>query len=249
MEELTLKVEHLTKYVKEKNLRQTILNDISFRLSKGEFVSIMGPSGSGKSSLLYALTSLEDFDEGEVTLFGERLSKLTGDEKPDLRNREFGFVFQKTTFLEQLTLLENIVLPASLTKKSKKEINKRAVNLMKEMGISQLRDQSIFQVSGGELQRAGICRALINNPKIIFADEPTGSLNSKNADIVMDLLKKINEAGTSILLVTHDPKVAMLADRLLFMLDGRIHKEIKLKDVKEDRKLQKIHQEMEELGI
>ena len=249
MQDSILKVENLAKYVYQNEKKQAILNDISFNITKGEFVSIMGPSGCGKSTLLYCLTSLDDFQEGKVEYAGKDIAGLDNDSQADFRRKNIGFVFQKTTFLEKMSVLENIILPASLEDKEKEALKQKAKDLMEQMNISKLEDRTVYQASGGELQRAGICRALINDPKIIFADEPTGALNTKNAEIVINILKEINEKGTSIVMVTHDPKVAMNADRLLFMLDGRIHKDLNLNDFSEDSKMETVYKVMEEIGI
>lgn len=249
MEYNILKVENLGKYVNQNENKQAILKEISFNIAKGEFVSIMGPSGCGKSTLLYCLTSLDDFEEGKVEFAGKNIANLDKDAQADFRRQNIGFVFQKTTFLEKMSILENIILPASLEAKEKEAIIQKAKDLMEQMNISKLENRTIYQASGGELQRGGICRALINDPKIIFADEPTGALNTKNAEKVIDIFKKINGNGTSIVMVTHDPKVATNADRILFMLDGRIHKDLNLNDFSEDAKMEIVYKVMEEIGI
>lgn len=209
--------------------KMKVLRDISVSIYEGEFISIMGPSGSGKSTLLYALSGMDTIDSGKV-IFGEQNLTACGEtELSDIRRQQMGFVFQQSSFLKNLTIIDNVILPAIRdNRKMTKEITKKAQLLLENTGIGDLAYRMTNQVSGGQLQRAGICRALINQPKIIFADEPTGSLNSKTSQEIMTQFLKINQEGTSIMLVTHDAKVAAQSERVLFMKDGQIVDELRL---------------------
>jgi putative ABC transport system ATP-binding protein len=206
-----------------------VLNEVNVDIAQGEFVAIMGPSGSGKSTLLFALSGMDEITGGSVRLGDTELSKLSENTLADIRRTKMGFIFQQPTMLKNLNLLDNIILPA--LHRGKKDITKlteKAKTLMKKTGIGTLETRDTKEVSGGQLQRASICRALMSTPDILFADEPTGALNSKSADEIMKLLGEINQEGTAILLVTHDPKVASRADRVLFMKDGNIASELPL---------------------
>lgn len=205
------------------------LNKVSITIKDGEFVAVMGPSGCGKSTLLFSLSGMDTIDGGLVKLNGRELTGLTEDELCDLRREKMGFVFQQPVMLKTLNILDNIILPALHSRPADMDrINRRAGQLMAQTGIGNLADRNITEVSGGQLQRAGICRALINQPDILFADEPTGALNSKSADEIMELFDGINQQGTAIMLVTHDAKVAAKARRVLFMKDGEIADEMKM---------------------
>lgn len=203
------------------------LNNVNIEISAGEFVAVMGPSGCGKSTLLFALSGTDTIDSGTIAFSGQALSELSDNELSDIRRTKMGFVFQQPTMLKNLNLLDNIILCSLQGGKSNiKKITEKAKRLMKDTGISCLEDRDITEVSGGQLQRAGICRALMNEPEILFADEPTGALNSKSSEEIMEIFSSINKKGTAILLVTHDAKVASRAQRVLFMKDGKIESEL-----------------------
>ena len=205
------------------------LDRVNVEITKGELVAVMGPSGSGKSTLLFALSGMDDISDGSVKFGDTELSKLRENELADVRRTKMGFIFQQPTMLKNLNLLDNILLPAVRDgKKDTVALGQRAKALMQKTGIDGLENRDTTEVSGGQLQRAGICRALINEPEILFADEPTGALNSKSAEEIMGLLVGINREGTSILLVTHDAKIAAHADRILFTKDGSIVSELPL---------------------
>lgn len=208
--------------------RITVLNQVNIQVKHGQFVSIMGPSGSGKSTLLYAISGMDKIDSGTVVFNRQRLNQLSEKQLADVRREQMGFVFQQPTLLKNLSLIDNIILPSLKEKKQTAELEKRAENLMEKVGIQALRNRKITQVSGGQLQRAGICRALMSHPKIIFGDEPTGALNSKAAQEIMDILLKINQEGTTVVIVTHDAKVAAQSEHVLFMEDGQIIDELQL---------------------
>lgn len=206
------------------------LNQVNAEIEKGEFVAVMGPSGSGKSTLLFALSGMDDITSGSVRFGDVELSRLGEKELADVRRTRMGFIFQQPTMLKNLNLLDNIILPAARDgKKARAKLSQRARTLMKKTGIEGLEGRDTTEVSGGQLQRAGICRALINDPEILFADEPTGALNSKSAEDIMKLLADINREGTAILLVTHDAKIAARADRVLFTRDGAIVSQLPLR--------------------
>ncbi|HWQ29896.1 MAG TPA: ABC transporter ATP-binding protein, partial [Negativicutes bacterium] len=230
-----------------------VLDGVSVEINEGEFVSVMGPSGSGKSTLLFALSGMDGVDSGKVVFGGRELSKVKENELSDIRRTKMGFVFQQPTMLKNLNILDNIILPSmSGNKKKVREISEKAVGIMKKAGIAELEKRDITQVSGGQLQRAGICRALMNNPEIIFGDEPTGALNSKSAEEIMDVFSGINSEGTAVMLVTHDAKIAARTERILFMMDGKIVNELKLpkfdsKDL--DDRIEKVTVKMREIGI
>lgn len=208
--------------------RITVLNQVNIQVKQGQFVSIMGPSGSGKSTLLYAISGMDKIDSGTVVFNRQRLNQLSEKQLADVRREQMGFVFQQPTLLKNLSLIDNIILPSLKEKKQTAELEKRAENLMEKVGIQALRNRKITQVSGGQLQRAGICRALMSHPKIIFGDEPTGALNSKAAQEIMDILLKINQEGTTVVIVTHDAKVAAQSEHVFFMEDGQIMDELQL---------------------
>ncbi len=208
------------------NKRQNnVLKNVNFSIDEGEMVAIMGPSGSGKSTLLYAVSGMDSITAGEVDFSGRNIAKMDEKKLAELRLDEMGFIFQQMYMLKNLTVLDNIILPSCQSKKIKetrKETVQRGEALMRKLNIIDIADNDITEVSGGQLQRACICRSMINNPKIIFADEPTGALNRSSSDEVMEELSKLNNDGTTIMLVTHDVKVAAKCTRVLYIVDGNI---------------------------
>lgn len=215
-----------------KNLcKDGILKNISFVINAGEMVAVMGPSGSGKSTLLYQVSGMDRADSGEVWISGTEICALSEDDRARLRLEQMGFVFQQMNMLKNMNLIDNIMLPACRLKKGKlsgKEVEHRARMLMRKMGIEELAQRKITEVSGGQLQRACICRSMINRPKILFADEPTGALNQGAAQEVMEEFTQLNQEGATILIVTHDSKVAARCGRILYLLDGSIKGELSL---------------------
>ncbi len=206
-----------------------ILKKISFEMQAGEMIAVMGPSGSGKSTLLYNVSGMDRPDEGEVRLDGTEIVSLGEDEKARIRLTRMGFVFQQMNVLENLNLIDNIVLPAiHADRKRSREFYERAKKLMDAFHIGDLAERKVNEVSGGQLQRACICRSMMMEPVIIFADEPTGALNQAAAAEVVDAFLEINRKGTSVLMVTHDSKIAGKCERILYILDGRIRGELKL---------------------
>ncbi|HEX3077546.1 MAG TPA: ABC transporter ATP-binding protein [Lachnospiraceae bacterium] len=228
-----MKVKNLCKTYILNKTQNNVLRNVNFNLNEGEFVAIMGPSGSGKSTLLYTVSGMDRLTAGEVEFNGRDISHFSENEMSDLRLNEMGFVFQQMHMLRNLTIYDNIIVSAYNSKNGKsreqrKAINDRASQLMKKLDIMDIAGHDITEVSGGQLQRACICRALINSPRILFADEPTGALNSKTAKEVMQEFNQINAEGTSILLVTHDVKVATKTDKVLYIEDGNIRGELVL---------------------
>ncbi|MCR4658459.1 MAG: ABC transporter ATP-binding protein [Lachnospiraceae bacterium] len=206
-----------------------ILKNISFEMQEGEMIAVMGPSGSGKSTLLYNVSGMDQADSGESVLCGRRITGLNEDERAELRLSVMGFVFQQMNMLKNLNLADNIVLPAvHADRKHRKEHYERAGLLMEQFHIGDLAGRRVNEVSGGQLQRACICRSMMMDPKILFADEPTGALNRTAAAEVTDAFIKINRDGTSILMVTHDSRVASMCERILYILDGELRGELKL---------------------
>lgn len=212
-----------------------VLRDINLKIERGEFISVMGPSGSGKSTLLYNVCGMDTMTSGHVDFNGRPLEDMSETQLARLRLNEMGFVFQHIHLLENLSILDNIVISGYLSKKrSRSEVVRRATELMERTGIADLGARSITQASGGQLQRVGICRALINDPDIIFGDEPTGALNSASSTEILDLLTEINRSGTTILLVTHDVRVAARTHRVLLMKDGALVSERQIGEAPDD---------------
>jgi lipoprotein-releasing system ATP-binding protein len=201
---------------------QRILHELSFDIRDGEFVSISGRSGSGKSTLLYIISSLDDPSFGSVMIDGEDTRKMSTERVHSFRNLHVGFIFQFHYLLPELTSIENILLPPR-NLGIHDQYEKKAKELLEMMNVSHVAHKLPSQMSGGEQQRVAIARALIMNPKYIFADEPTGNLDSQNGEVVMNILKKVNkEHGTTVCLVTHEPEFSAMADREIFLIDGRI---------------------------
>lgn len=219
-----LVVNNINKKVKiGKDNELAILKDVSLEIEKGEFVSVMGPSGSGKSTLLYNISSMDRITSGSVKFNGSEINNLKEEELAKIRLNNMGFIFQDINLLKNLSLIDNVMFPALISKDAdKNKVYQKAKKLLKMTGIDNIANNNITQASGGELQRVGICRALINDPEIIFGDEPTGSLNSKSTVEIMSILAGINKDGTTVMLVTHDAKVAAKTERVLFMVDGNI---------------------------
>lgn len=214
-----IKVKNISKSYKD----AIVLNNVSLEINKGDFTAVMGPSGSGKSTLLYSISSMDNPDEGEVIFEGIDVYKLSESELSKFRLNKMGFVFQNSQLLKNLSIFDNIILPGMVAKRESIEVVRaRATELMSKMGIEDIKDRDIREVSGGQLQRAAICRAMINSPEILFMDEPTGALNSEAASQVMEILKKLNQEGISIMLVTHDAKMASMAKKVIYIKDGRL---------------------------
>ena len=228
-----LEVKDLCKTYIVNKRQNNVLKNVSFNVGEGEMVAVMGPSGSGKSTLLYAVSGMDHLTAGEVSFCGKNIALMGERELADLRLDEMGFIFQRMYMLKNLTILDNIILPATQSKKlrePRRETARRGQDLMRRLGIIGIAGNDINEVSGGQLQRACICRSMINSPKIIFADEPTGALNRASSDEVMEELVKLNSGGSTIMLVTHDVKVAAKCKRVMYIVDGNIKGEFDLSD-------------------
>ena len=228
-----LEVKDLCKTYIVNKRQNNVLKNVNFKIGEGEMVAVMGPSGSGKSTLLYAVSGMDSLTAGEVNFCGKNIAGMSERELADLRLDEMGFIFQQMYMLKNLTILDNIILPATQSKKQReprRETARRGQDFMRRLGIIDIADNDINEVSGGQLQRACICRSMMNNPKMIFADEPTGALNRTSSDEVMEELVKLNSGGTTIMLVTHDVKVAAKCTRVMYIVDGNIKGEYDLSD-------------------
>lgn len=206
-----------------------ILKQVNVDIYEGDFTVIMGASGAGKSTLLYALSGMDGITDGEIYFEDKKISRLSEKEQAKLRSEKFGFVFQQTHLVSNLTLFENIAVAGCVAQnKDVNSVRERANLLLEKMNVKNAANRLPAQVSGGEAQRAAIARAIINSPKIIFADEPTGALNKSNSAEVMRLLAELNQKGQTILMVTHDVHTAMFGNRILYLEDGNILDEIEL---------------------
>jgi len=206
---------------------QEVLKGVDLEVQEGEFVGIMGPSGSGKTTLLNVLCSIDFATEGVIEINGRRLNELKEKELATFRREQLGFIFQDYNLLDTLTVKENILLPLSISKVSKSEANRRLLELTKLLGIQEILNKYPNEVSGGQKQRTSAARALISNPSIVFADEPTGALDSKSASALLKNLEDINRGKrVTIMMVTHDPVAASFCSRVLFLKDGQIYTEM-----------------------
>lgn len=232
-----LKTSNITKiYGGKENANSTkALNGIDISIDKGEFVGIMGSSGSGKTTLLNILSGIDCPTTGSVEIAGKNISELSKDDLALFRRQQIGFVFQEFNLLDSLTLKENIMLPMILDKKSSSEMESKSNEIMSIFDIADIGDKYPYAVSGGQQQRAAISRSLVNNPAIVFADEPTGNLDSKSSNAVMKLFSKINrEMNSTIFMVTHDAFAASFCKRIIFIKDGVVSMEIISKGSRKD---------------
>ncbi len=202
-----------------------VLKNINFSMEEGEYVAIMGPSGSGKTTLMNLAGCLDTATSGTILLDGRDISKCTDDQMSDLRLEKIGFVFQNFQLLPKQTALENVELPLTYAEVTKKEREERARQALTRVGLEDRVNFYPNQLSGGQKQRVAIARALVNNPKILLADEPTGALDSRSGEQVMELFRKLNEEGVSVLMITHDAEIAAHAQRMIVIKDGMINKE------------------------
>lgn len=224
-----LNVKNLTKvYSAYKGAKEMVaLDGVSLKVDKGEFLGIMGPSGSGKTTLLNMISGVDKCTSGDIVLDGKNISKLNKDELALFRRKNIGYIFQDFNLLDSLTLKENISLPLILDKIESKKIDLRVKELMEFFDIYEFKEKYPYHISGGQKQRVAAARALVNNPAIIYADEPTGNLDSKSANNIMNTISKMNrETNTTVLMVTHDPFAASFCKRIIFIKDGKIKLEI-----------------------
>lgn len=235
-----IKIQNLNKSFRTKEVETLALNDISFKVSEGEFTAIMGPSGCGKSTLLNVVGMLDKPNSGSYQFNGEEIAGFNEKQYAELRKNNIGFVFQKFNLIDELTVEENVELPLIYQRIDKKERKTRVKEVLERMDIAHRAKHFPKQLSGGQQQRVAIARAVVTNPKLILADEPTGNLDSKNGIEVMNLLSELNEGGATIIMVTHSDRDAKYADRVLHLFDGKI--------VKENRKSAKIEEEKMEVA-
>jgi len=217
---ITLK--NLSRIFRTQDIETTALSNINLTVEEGEFVSIMGPSGCGKSTLLSILGMLDSPTDGSFEFSGTDISAYSETKLAELRKSSIGFVFQSFNLIDELTVFENVELPLQYQKISKAERKQRVEAILKRVGIDHRGEHLPQQLSGGQQQRVAVARALIINPKLILADEPTGNLDSKNGDEVMAMLRELNKEGTTVIMVTHDEKEGNYADRLVRLLDGQV---------------------------
>jgi putative ABC transport system ATP-binding protein len=217
-----IKITNLSRIFRTLNLETAALSNINLTVSEGEFVAIMGPSGCGKSTLLSILGMLDSPSTGCFEFSGSNIASYNEKQLAQLRKASIGFVFQSFNLIDELTVYENVELPLQYQKISKNERKKRVEDILKRVGIDHRADHLPQQLSGGQQQRVAVARALVINPKLILADEPTGNLDSKNGDEVMAMLRELNKEGTTVIMVTHSEKEGNYADRLVRLLDGQI---------------------------
>lgn len=233
-----IKTQDLCKtYIVDKQ-SNNVLQNVNLEVKEKEFVTVMGPSGSGKSTLLYTVSGMDTVTAGRVFFDGEEISSMKEKDLINIRLLKMGFIFQQMYMMKKLSIIDNIILPAFQAKlKPRDEVRKDAENLMRKLDIIDTAEREITEVSGGQLQRACLCRALINSPKVLFADEPTGALNSKASRDVMQRLLEANRAGTTVLMVTHSEKVASVSDRIIYLVDGGIQGELMLGKMTSDEEI------------
>ncbi|MGL4107511.1 ABC transporter ATP-binding protein [Clostridium sp. LP20] len=228
MKEILIKTEDLCKSFIIGKTGINVLKNLNLEIYKGDFTVIMGSSGSGKSTLLYSLSTMDNPTSGKINLLGKDVSEINETEASKIRNKDISFIFQGINLLPDLTIYENITYAAMYDKKNKKDIQDKADKLLKELDLYEHKDKYPSEISGGMQQRVAIARAIINEPEIIFGDEPTGALNSSMGATVLDILSYINDKGQSIVMVTHDIKSALRGNRILYINDGRIDGEVNL---------------------
>ena len=219
---MIITVDNINKTYKNGSLELQVLKNISFKVDKGEFLAIMGSSGSGKSTMMNILGCLDNQYEGRYILDGIDISKSTENELSEIRNKKIGFIFQSFNLLPRLSALENVELPLVYSSVPKAERHKRAAELLEMVGLKDRMHHRPNELSGGQRQRVAIARALVNNPSIILADEPTGNLDSKSEGEIIEILQKLNKMGKTIVIVTHEPSIGEIAERKIVFKDGEI---------------------------
>ncbi|HNX63890.1 MAG TPA: ABC transporter ATP-binding protein [Oscillospiraceae bacterium] len=252
MDNIIIRTNKLCKSFSNGGIQQHVLKNLNIEIKQGDFTVLMGSSGSGKSTLLYALSGMDTPTVGDVYWGEENIAKLNGDKLALIRRENCGFVFQSIYLLDNMNVLDNVLTSGLLVNKDKKSVYQKAVNLLKSVGLSENDFLKLpNQLSGGEKQRVAIVRAIINNPKILFADEPTGALNSAASIQVLDNMTMLNENGQSIVMVTHDIKTALRGNRILYIKDGSICGEIELQPFSKAEntvRQQKLQQFLSEMG-
>lgn len=250
MQEKIISVKNLVKSFNNGETKQTIINNLDLDIYDNDFTIIMGSSGAGKSTLIYCLSGMDKATSGEIIFKGKDISKMSNDKLAIFRRKNCGFVFQQIYMLDKMSLMDNVLTSGLLVSNDKKETIRKAKELFEKINIPEITyKKNMNQVSGGECQRAGIVRAAINDPAVIFADEPTGALNSENSTAVLDVLTELNNNGQSIIMVTHDKKSAIRGNRIIYLKDGKIFGELSLSkytknDEERNEKLDKFLKEM-----
>lgn len=246
-----ISVKNLIKSFKSESGTQTIINNIDLDIYENDFTIIMGSSGAGKSTLLYSLSGMDKPTSGNIIFNDKDITKMNTDDLALFRRKNCGFVFQQIYMLDKMSLLDNVLTAGLLTEKNKKKVIARAKELFKKVNIKETTyRKTSSQVSGGECQRAGIVRAVINSSSVIFADEPTGALNSDKGTKVLDVLTEFNNTGESIIMVTHDKKSALRGNRIIYLKDGKIFGELSLEKYNENdtERNQKLDRFLKEMG-
>ena len=222
-----LKIDSIEKYYGNKGNILKAIDDVSFEVQKGEFVGVMGPSGSGKTTLLNVIATIDEVSSGHIYLNGKDLTEINKKEIGRFRRENLGFIFQDFNLIDTLTIHENIALALTINKTNKNEIDGKVNSVAKELGIEEILTKYPYEVSGGQKQRTACARALITNPKLILADEPTGALDSRSAQMLIEMISSLNkDFKATILMVTHDSFTASYCDRILFIKDGKIFSEL-----------------------
>ena len=222
-----LKIDSIEKYYGNKGNILKAIDDVSFEVQKGEFVGVMGPSGSGKTTLLNVIATIDEVSSGHIYLNGKDLTEINKKEIGRFRRENLGFIFQDFNLIDTLTIHENIALALTINKTNKNEIDGEVNSVAKELGIEEILTKYPYEVSGGQKQRTACARALITNPKLILADEPTGALDSRSAQMLIEMISSLNkDFKATILMVTHDSFTASYCDRILFIKDGKIFTEL-----------------------
>ena len=251
MSEVIIKTEKLSKSFSVGGKQQHVIKNLDLEIYKGDFTVIMGSSGAGKSTLLYALSGMDKPTLGKIKYAGEEITGLNDDRLAIFRRKHCGFVFQQIHLVDSMSIMDNAISAGMLTGQKQKDLKKKALDLFERVGISEDMTRKFpAQLSGGEAQRGAMVRALINDPDVVFADEPTGALNSAGVKAVLDVLTDINNSGQTVLMVTHDVKSARRADRIIYLKDGGVTGELRLgKYVSEDKdRHEKIRKFLEEMG-
>lgn len=233
MKNIIIKTELLCKSFISDGEVNNVIKNMDLEIYNEDFTVIMGSSGSGKSTLLYSLSGMDDITTGKVYFDGQDISCLNEKNMARLRKEKLGFVFQGINLIPNLTVYENILSPAYKTRTDRRVIENRITDLLEKMGLTSEKKKFPNQMSGGQKQRAAICRALINDPKVLFADEPTGALNSAQGESVLDIFSQIHRDGQSVVMVTHDMKAALRGNRILYLKDGRIDGDLQLEEYDE----------------
>lgn len=248
--EIIISAQGLKKSFHTGEMEQTIFENLDLEIYHGDFTVIMGSSGAGKSTLMYSLSGMDRPTAGTISFAGKEITKCNDDQLAVFRRKNCGFVFQQIYLLEKMSLMDNVLTAGALGDDDKKTVRKRAKELFELVNIPEITQEKFSsQVSGGEAQRAGIVRAVINQPKVVFADEPTGALNSNNSEAVLNVFTKLHKEGQSIIMVTHDKKTALRGNRVLYVKDGQVFGECDLgtyesEDKEREKKLENFLAEM-----